>query len=219
MGIHTHPSGLSRGEVSFQEELERWLGQKLYTLHRLDRATSGLVVFALSSEAARFYQQQFALGRVEKTYQALVRGWLRSTRTERPIRDVLRGKHLSAITHFEPCCYYRVPVPVGPYPELRLTWVQVHPETGRRHQIRLHAHQLSHPIVGDGRHGDHRVNRAAAELLGQSRLWLHSQTLRLPRENQEGAMIFHSPLNFAAELAPLEKWRFSAEAAFPVDVD
>lgn len=213
-GIHTHPSELSRGEMSFQEELERQIGQKLYTLHRLDRATSGLLVFALTPDAARFYQHQFALGRVEKTYLALVRGWLGSTRTDRPIRDELREKKLPAVTVFDPLYFYRVPVPVGPYPELRLSWVKAIPETGRRHQIRLHAHQLSHPIVGDGRHGDHRVNKAVNLLVGQNRMWLHAQTLRLPLENEGGEMIFESTWDLLAELTALEKWRLSFEEAF-----
>lgn len=205
-GFHTHPTDLARHEVSFQEALEERLGVRLFTLHRLDRATSGLVLFARTPEAARFLQREFAQSRVEKTYLALLRGWVDAQTVRRPVWDDSRGKGYDAESHFEPLRRYRLPIPLAPYPEIRLTLVEVHPRTGRRHQIRLHARGIRHPIVGDTKHGDLKLNRAVAAALGISRLWLHARSLRFVHPLTLKPLALDSPRGLEEELERLRPY-------------
>jgi tRNA pseudouridine65 synthase len=176
-GIHTHNTHLSHLELSFQQFVESEVGERLFTVHRLDRATSGILIFARTREAARLLQEMFATGRVKKTYLALVRGWLPSQEIEKTIWDANKKKYLQARTVFEGLSYFRLPLAYGMYPEIRLSLVRVLPQTGRWHQIRLHAHALSHPIIGDAKHGDNKLNRMLQSVLGVHRLWLHAQAL------------------------------------------
>ncbi len=169
------PSGLSvhRGDdqsSTFALNLTRdAIGQWVYPVHRLDRATSGVLVFALSSEHARTLHDSFRTRTVNKTYLALVRG-------SPPPRGVIDspmakregGPDVESVTEYETLLFV---------PDVRLALVEVRPRTGRRHQIRRHLRRIDHPIAGDVNYGNGADNRRYRAELGLYRIALHAQRL------------------------------------------
>ncbi|WP_075183181.1 tRNA pseudouridine(65) synthase TruC [Pantoea sp. 1.19] len=190
-GWLVHRSWLDRHEkVVVMQTLRDQLDRHVFTVHRLDRPTSGVLLLGLSSEVARRLAQQFEQHQLQKTYHALVRGWLSGAdRLDYPLleeRDKIADKHASgervlqsATTRWQSLAQVEKPVPVGRYDCVRYTLVALQPETGRKHQLRRHMAHLRHPIIGDTRHGDLRQNRAAASHFDCGRLMLHASELAL----------------------------------------
>lgn len=180
-GLLVHRTPVDKWEHRFCLQLLRnQLGRTVYPCHRLDKATSGIVLFALSREAHQAMQTVFSQGGVVKEYQALVRGWLTGTGTINhplsypkdygPVRG--GGDPQDAITHYFEEARYEVPIPSARHPTSRFTQVRLVPETGRIHQLRRHLKHLSHPIVGDTRYGDGLTNRRFREFFACHRLLL-----------------------------------------------
>lgn len=172
------PSGLSvhRGDdqgSTFALNLTRSaIGQWVYPVHRLDRATSGVLVFALSKEHARTLQEAFASRVVEKTYLALVRGSPPPTAVfDSPMEKREGGPPVEAVTEIR--TLFRASV-------ARLSLIEVTPRTGRRHQIRRHLRRANHPVAGDVRYAKGVENRAYRAELGLYRLALHAWRLSFP---------------------------------------
>lgn len=139
----------------------------LTLVHRLDKDTSGVVLCARDGAAAAPLAACFAQGEVDKGYLALVHGGLPAAgRIDRPLADARRGRPLPAATRFER------EAALGPF-----TLVRLAPETGRKHQLRAHLHQIGHSIVGDRRYGPRRPPPVPAS---PGRLWLHAASLALP---------------------------------------
>ncbi|AXF76746.1 tRNA pseudouridine(65) synthase TruC [Erwinia tracheiphila] len=190
-GWLVHRSWLDRHESVFvMQTLRDQIDQHVYTVHRLDRPTSGVLLLALSSDVARQLSEQFAQHQLQKTYHAVVRGWLSGEEsldyalTEQ--LDKIADKFAqpekapqSAITHWRSLATAELPVPVSRYQTSRYTLVELHPQSGRKHQLRRHMRHLRHPIIGDTAHGDLRQNRSAAENFAMSRLMLHASALTL----------------------------------------
>jgi tRNA pseudouridine65 synthase len=145
------------------------LGQHVFPVHRLDRGTSGALVFARDRETAAALCRTFEEGRVEKTYLALVRG-------EPPAEGVIDyaiqkregGARVPARTRFR--LVRRSPVD-------RCSLVRAMPETGRLHQVRRHLRHINHPLVGDVKHGSGPINRHYRATYALSRLALHAQSI------------------------------------------
>jgi tRNA pseudouridine65 synthase len=168
------PSGLSvhRGDdrgTTFALNLTRnAIGQWVYPVHRLDRATSGVLVFALSSEHARTLQESFGSRTVDKTYLALVRGTPPSRGViDSPMAKREGGPDVESVTEFETLFVS----------DVRLSLVEARPKTGRRHQIRRHLRRIDHPLAGDVNYGNGPDNRCYRAELGLYRLALHAQRL------------------------------------------
>ncbi|ATA20859.1 tRNA pseudouridine synthase C [Gibbsiella quercinecans] len=190
-GWLVHRSWLDRHETVFVMQTVRdQIGQHVFTVHRLDRPTSGVLLLALSSEVAHRLSQQFEQHQVQKTYHAVVRGYVHDAATlDYPLtqeRDKVADRFASAdkapqsaLTHYRPLARVEMPVAVGRYASARYTLVELRPETGRKHQLRRHMVHIRHPIVGDSKHGDLRQNRAMAQHFGCPRLMLHASHLRL----------------------------------------
>lgn len=158
-GIHVHPTSLSKDEVTLQDLLERQYGKKPSPAHRLDRPTSGLVIFCWNPEAAGKLGMEFQTRNVEKTYQALVRGWCPPLGTFKPLEDLSRpGIYQDSRTEVLPKAFYQVPESLGRYGSARFSLVDLRPHSGRRHQLRRHMKALSHPMVGDTQYPDGRYN-------------------------------------------------------------
>ena len=148
------------------------LGQTIYTIHRLDRPTSGILLFALSKDSLRLMHNLFENRHITKKYRAIVYGktpleWqadipLRRTDTEEP---------RAALTDFK--CIQYGSLPDGP----ELSIVEAAPHTGRYHQIRQHLQLSGHPIVGDYLYGDMELNTRTSELLGHTRMLLRATEL------------------------------------------
>jgi len=187
-GLLVHPTSLDAHESrTALEFLEQHLGQKLFPLHRLDKATSGVLLFARHAHAARQWGRAFESGEVEKRYVALVRGWPEAQGTidyalardpELPSAGQVR---LPAVTNFRRLSAFERPFSVDArHPTSRYALVEIEPLTGRRQQIRRHFKHIAHPLIGDTTHGKTPHNAAVAQWLGIRRLWLHASSVRLP---------------------------------------
>lgn len=181
-GLMVHRSPLDTRETRFAlQEARDYLGQHVYPVHRLDRATSGVLIFALDPDSARALTTAFAERRTAKRYLAIARGWLLEPQTlDYPLTKDNTGEPQPAVTGFEPLEQTEIPHAVGRYETARYTLVEARPQTGRYHQLRRHLGHLRHPIIGDTTHGDSAHNRFFRELLGHQRLWLHAAALTVP---------------------------------------
>jgi 23S rRNA pseudouridine1911/1915/1917 synthase len=176
-------------------------------VHRLDKATSGLIVVAKSDESHRRLAAQFAGRQIKKKYIALVQGWLkreRGTISSSISRDRVRRTRMTtrrpggreAISH------YSVQRKLdSPYGKFSLLEVQI--DTGRTHQIRVHLASLGHPVVGDVLYGAHRELRdptgtgktgQEAETLSLSRNFLHAAALQFQHPRSGETLSFSAPL-------------------------
>ncbi len=181
-----HRTRLDYGETVFAvQRLRDQIGLKVHPVHRLDKPTSGLLLFALNVEALKDLQTQFTERKVEKMYWAVVRGYLSEDgtldyplkREVDPYSQSTTEVNQNAITHHRCLAQTELPTPVGRYPTTRYSFIELKPETGRKHQLRRHMAHLRHPIVGDTRHGDGVHNRFFRERWGIHRLLLHAQQL------------------------------------------
>jgi len=165
-------------------------------VHRLDRPTSGVLLFALDRVTAAAAQQAFEQRLVEKTYHAIVEGlapesWICETplpaepgSTPLPARTVFGRLAMAHAGSFE-----------GD-PGLALSWIEARPETGRFHQIRRHLLESGQPIIGDFRYAGQQHSFRMGELLGiGTRMLLHAKTLELPHPRSGVLLRIEAPVN------------------------
>lgn len=187
-GMLVHRSWLDKHETVFaMQTLRDQIGQHVFPIHRLDRPTSGVLLFALNSEMARLMSEQFEQHTIKKSYLAVVRGYLLGNGCiDYPLKvqlDKIADKFSndkepqSAITEYQSLATVEMPYPVGKFQTARYSLVQLFPKTGRKHQLRRHLKHLFHPIMGDTNYGDLHQNRALATHTGCGRLFLHSNSL------------------------------------------
>ncbi len=145
------------------------LGAYVYPIHRLDRGTSGALLFARTQEAAAALHASFEARQVDKQYLALVRGHAPERGAiDHPVPKSEDGPRVPALTRFE--LVARSPVD-------RCSLVLARPETGRLHQIRRHLRHINHPLVGDVAHGSGVINRHYRATYALHRLALHAYRL------------------------------------------
>jgi tRNA pseudouridine65 synthase len=181
-GLLVHRSSIAADESDFLlERLQAQTARPLFLAHRLDRATSGVVLLARSREIAGELGRQFMQRRVVKRYLAVVRGWPAADGViDYPLANVREcGPRKAAMTHWRTLATTTVPIALGKYPEQRYALVEALPQTGRYRQIRKHFHHVSHPIVGDTSHGRGDHNRLWRMHFGMHRLLLHAWRLEL----------------------------------------
>ncbi|SNB56882.1 tRNA pseudouridine65 synthase [Marinobacter sp. es.042] len=182
-GLLVHRSPIDRHETEFALQYARALngGQHVYPVHRLDRPTSGILVFARDSDTARSLGLAMMAGEVAKTYLAMVRGWPpEHGEIDHPLREEPEDRRLKgeeqpvrdALTYYRTLATTEIPVEIEKYPSSRYAVVELNPKTGRKHQLRRHMKHINHPIIGDANHGRGRHNRYFAERFGQGRLML-----------------------------------------------
>lgn len=188
-GMLVHRSWLDKHETQFvMQTLRDQIGQHVFPLHRLDRPTSGVLIFALSSEVASQVMPMFANHEMEKTYYAIVRGWIEEPgRLDYALKvelDKIADKHASrekdaqeAVTDYRPLAKVEVPYSTGKFPTTRYSLMEMKPLTGRKHQLRRHMAHLRHPIVGDTTHGDGKHNKLFRDVYDSRRLLLHASSL------------------------------------------
>jgi tRNA pseudouridine65 synthase len=182
-GCFVHRSSLDPQASPLVLQLLRdQLNCAVWPCHRLDRPTSGVLLFALNKNALRSAQEAFAAGQIKKTYRAVIRGWIEAEGcVDAPLRreDGGRGPQ-AARTLYRRVAQAELPTPVGRYLSARLSLVELRPATGRRHQLRRHMAHIRHPILGDTRHGDGAQNRLLRELCRSQQLMLRAVSLALP---------------------------------------
>lgn len=150
-------------------------GKYVYAVHRLDRATSGVLLFAKTEEFAAVLRQLFAEKKVKKTYLAFVRGWIKE---ELGVIRSIDSKQSSSMV--EPLACFELQKPLGRYESCRYSLVRLSPQTGRTHQLRRHMVSLRHPIIGDTTYGDRHHNRFISDNFKIDRLWLFATEILFP---------------------------------------
>jgi tRNA pseudouridine65 synthase len=145
------------------------IGQHVHPLHRLDRGTSGALLFARSREVAATLSRAFEEGRIEKHYLALVRGVPPDSGTiDYAIPKDQGGPRVRAVTRYRRVARSTVD---------RCSLVLAMPETGRLHQVRRHLRHIDHPLIGDVQHGSGVINRWYRVEYSLRRLALHASFL------------------------------------------
>jgi len=199
-GLLVHPTELAPGEDSCLRVLRDQLGIRLYPVHRLDRQTSGVLIFAKSSESARALMSTWPEGSVRKRYQAIVRGWTAEQgEVDRPLRETPEKPRVPARTLYRRKQVIELGDPVGRYATARYSWVEVDTLTGRQHQVRKHLLSIAHPIVGDTTYGDGDHNRYFRSKFGIHRLLLHASRLEFVYPGTGAALQIEAPVPEAFE--------------------
>lgn len=174
--------GLDRDPICLADIARDYYAQRaVYAVHRLDRGTSGLVVFALDADCARYMQQILQGQKVQKTYLAIVRGHFAEPITlDHPVRQKRRYHQVTAAQEKLQAVTMFAPLAQAPADGQRraVSLIEARPLTGRMHQIRMHLKHLSHPIIGDVRYGKGEINKYFREHHAFQRLALHAHRLQ-----------------------------------------
>lgn len=180
-GLLVHRSDIDRHETRFAVQmLHQQLGAPVFPVHRLDKPTSGVLLFALNSEVARLMGEKFVNQQIEKRYIAVVRGHTPpSGHIDHPIKprfDKYERRNQSiakpAVTDYQRLASIEIPIAVDKYPCTRYSLLDLLPRTGRKHQLRHHMKHISHPIIGDAKYGKSVHNRFFAQQYNTQRLML-----------------------------------------------
>ncbi|MCP1372556.1 pseudouridine synthase [Dyella lutea] len=215
-GLAVHRSKMVGYAESFLiDELRAQVGDTVFLAHRLDRATSGVLLVARSSEVAAALGEQFMGRDVHKDYLAVVRGWPEPAEglVDYPLpgsRDT--GPRREARTQYRRLATVEVPIPLGRYPQQRYALVACAPETGRFRQIRKHMAHIHHPIIGDCQHGRSDHNRLYKQYFGCHRMLLHAHRITLRHPVSGAPLVIEAPLDTAFS-ALLDRFGWSVEGA------
>ncbi|NOY62419.1 MAG: tRNA pseudouridine(65) synthase TruC [Gammaproteobacteria bacterium] len=206
-GLLVHRSMIDRHETRFALQLVRdQIGQRVYPVHRLDKPTSGVLLFALSPAIARQVSELFSARETQKHYLSVVRGYTQEHDIiDYPLKEQLDkiADHQAdptkaaqpAITEYQCLATLELPYPVGRYPTARYSLIKLSPKTGRKHQIRRHMKHIFHPIVGDTTHGDSKHNQLFRDIYDSHRLLLHAHKLAFIHPVSGQAIEIAAPLD------------------------
>ena len=165
-------------EKSLTQLIRNHLSKKTYPIHRLDRKTSGVIVFAKDALTAKEMQTKFENFSITKEYIALTRGYISDTaKIDTPIKNDEKGIYQEAETNYHSIEKVEFKKAVQPYSTSRYSIVKLIPKTGRTHQLRKHMNKIAHPIIGDPKHGNRHHNHAFKEWFNHSQLYLHARRL------------------------------------------
>jgi tRNA pseudouridine65 synthase len=205
-GLLVHRSAIDRHETRFAMQILRdQIGQHVFPVHRLDKPTSGVLAFALNAKVAAHMGNIFAEHRLQKTYLAIVRGVAPEYQLlDYPLIEELdkyTDKHARnpkpkpAVTEFFRLADVALPYSVDKYPESRYSLIKCVPQTGRKHQIRRHLKHLSHPIIGDAKHGKGNHNRFFQQTFNAHRLLLAATELSFTHPVTQSELTLVAPLD------------------------
>ncbi len=195
-GLLVHRTSIAAHETIFALQLVRdQTGQKVYPIHRLDRKTSGVLLFAFDAETAKSVQAQFNTPHLSKKYLAITRGFFPDQiEVDYPLTND-RNKTQEAITLFKTLKKTELNIPFGKHASSRYSLVEVYPKTGRMHQIRKHCNHLRHPIIGDRPHGCNKQNRLFKEKWGLRTMLLHASEMSFIHPKNKEEIIIEAELN------------------------
>ena len=217
-GLLVHRSDIDRHETRFAVQLLRdQIGRRVFPLHRLDKPTSGVLLFALDADTAREVGGQFERNEIGKRYLAVVRGWPpEQGEIDHPLsrrfddygRKFSPGsapEPLPALTCFRRLATVELPEAVERYPSTRYALVELEPRSGRQHQLRRHMKHIAHPIIGDANWGKGIHNRFFQHRFGCDRLLLActGMSLRHPKDDRKLAIEAPPEVSFAGVVAAL----------------
>ncbi|MFT5420082.1 MAG: tRNA pseudouridine65 synthase [Candidatus Endobugula sp.] len=206
-GLLVHKSPIDKYETVYAMRLLRdQIGQWVYPLHRLDRPTSGVLLFALSPEVAKLMGEQFSQHSIEKTYWAIVRGTIDEGGTiDHPLKPTADFKSdkprfalkeaQAALTQYQRLGTLELPYCVDRYPSSRYSLVELRPKTGRKHQLRKHLKHRSHPIIGDPKYGKSKHNNFFKTHFDCARLLLAATALEFTHPISEAKVRIEYPVD------------------------
>ncbi|MGN6655551.1 MAG: pseudouridine synthase [Rhodanobacter sp.] len=180
--------------------LREQVGDNVYLAHRLDRATSGVLLVARSKEVAAALGEQFMQRTVHKQYLVVVRGWPEPAEgvVDYPLPGSREtGPRREARTHYRRLATIEVPIALGRYPQQRYALLQAEPESGRFRQIRKHLAHIHHPVIGDCQHGRSDHNRLYKQHFGCHRMLLHAWRIRFEHPVSGIPLQLEAPLDEA----------------------
>lgn len=204
-GLLVHKSMIDKYEIYFAMKMLRdQIGQMVYPVHRLDKPTSGVLLFALDSQTAKLISKQFQTHTIQKTYIAVVRGYIDesgvidyalSVKLDK-IADKESNKALKepqeAVTEFKRVTTVELNFAVGRYEKTRYSLVELKPRTGRKHQLRRHMKHLSHHIIGDTKYGRGEHNKMIRKEFDCHRLLLHAIQLEFIHPYTEKKIVLNA---------------------------
>lgn len=225
-GLLVHRSPLAQdAETAALQIVRDQLEKHIYPIHRLDRPTSGILLFALSKEAAAAIYEQLSDRSAIKEYWALTRGWLTEAREIDSALDKNQvypepgkekePKFQEALTLIEPLQTIELPNAVGRYETARYSLVKAYPKTGRTHQIRRHLTRENHPIIGDTRYGDGSHNAFFREAFDCKRLMLAARSVRFKHPISGEDLFIECPL--ADDMSEVLKQVFGSDVLLSSD--
>lgn len=206
-GLLVHRSMIDKHETEFAMQILRdQIGQHVFPVHRLDKPTSGVLVFALSSDVARKMTEAFTQHSISKVYYAIVRGY---TDEQGQIDYALKEKldkiadkrarqdkpAQPAISDYQRLATFELPYPVGRYQSARYSLVKLQPKTGRKHQLRRHMAHIRHPILGDTTHGDGKQNQFGKQQFGFNGLALTCSEMIFDHPTEQKSLYLRSPFD------------------------
>lgn len=182
-GLLVHRTRQAFGEdenalITLRDQIGSWVSP----VHRLDRATSGILLFAKNEEILPLLKAQFMERSVEKSYLTVVRGipTIREDLIDHPLTSERSNKLQEAQTRYRVLAESEIPFnSTGRYPTSRYSLLEVDLLTGRTHQIRRHLAHIRHYIIGDKKHGDNKQNIFFEKHFGLNNLLLHAWKLSL----------------------------------------
>lgn len=194
-GLLVHRSSIAFDAQEFALQLLRdQIGMKVNPVHRIDRKTGGVLLFAFNKEVEIAMQQQFMENKVSKKYLAIVRGHTPDAEDiDYPLRKE-NGTLQDAFTAYTTLQRAELPVPFGAHATSRYSLVEVVPQTGRMHQIRKHMSHIFHPIIGDRTHGCNKQNKLFTEKWEMNTMLLHASQLNFIHPVTQQNIIIDAPL-------------------------
>ncbi|MGY8872588.1 MAG: pseudouridine synthase [Pseudomonadales bacterium] len=206
-GLLVHPSWIApKNTPNLVYSLKTYFrGAPVHTIHRLDRATSGVIVFAKNKLMAQKMNSLFAERKVKKTYLCVTRGFTPEEGVIdyalKPIHDKMADPFADpdkpakeAVSAYRRLGTVELPIAVGKYPCARYSLVEVKPQTGRKHQIRRHMKHLLHPLIGDTNYGEGRHNRLFREHFETRRMLLMATELTFEHPGSGEMLTIKAPV-------------------------
>lgn len=189
--VHRTPLNNKASEIILNL-LRDQIGQKIYPVHRLDRKTTGVLVYALNTQMLRKINDLFMKGEVTKEYIAIVRGYVPEEMTIDYPLDTHRGEQQTAITILQNLQHTEIPLKHGKFDTSRYSLVRLLPQTGRQHQLRRHLAHIFHPIIGDRPHGCNKQNKLFLENFQLIEMMLHAKTLSFIYPKTKERIVFQA---------------------------
>ena len=206
-GLLVHKSMIDRHEIYFAMKMLRdQIGAWVYPIHRLDKPTSGVLLFALDSHTAKLMSEQFKAHTIQKTYIAVARGYVAASGfIDHPLReklDKISDKDASkykeaqeAQTVFKCLAQVELNATVGRYDSVRYSLVELKPKTGRKHQLRRHMKHINHHLLGDTKYGRGEHNKFIRREYDIHRLLLHAISLEIKHPYSDEEILIKAPLD------------------------
>ena len=205
-GFLTHRTALAKYETQIVlQALRDQLGRSVHPIHRLDRKTSGVLLWGLDSKAHSDMSKLFQENLIKKSYLAIVRGYTKDEGTiDYPLKNEA-GRSQEAVTNYKTLERKEQKWPLGKHETSRYSLLELNPTTGRMHQLRRHLSHIFHPIIGDRPHGCSKQNRMFKQKFGFEEMLLHASSLSFTHpytdiEIKIQAPLFESYLKMASKI-------------------